>query len=71
MKYADKCGSLLVVIQGGDEKASCQVQIKDLRLGSELASNIVSSEESASQRLAQFLLSEADLVAAVTTALAE
>jgi histidyl-tRNA synthetase len=71
MKYADKRGSPLVVIQGGDEKASGQVQIKDLRLGSELASNIASREEYASQRLAQFSVPEADLVAAVKKALAE
>ena len=71
MKYADKRGAPLVVIQGGDEKASGVVQIKDLRLGSELASNIASREEYASQRLAQFSVPEADLVAAVKKALAE
>ena len=71
MKYADKRGAPLVVIQGGDEKANAQVQIKDLRLGSELASNIASREEYASQRLAQFSVPEADLVAAVKKALAE
>lgn len=70
MKYADKRGSPLVVIQGGDEKASGVVQIKDLRLGAELASNIASREEYASQRLAQFSVPEAELVAAVKKALA-
>ncbi len=70
MKYADKRGSPLVVIQGGDEKASGVVQIKDLRLGTELASNIASREEYASQRLAQFSVPEAELVAAVKKALA-
>ena len=34
MKYADKRGSPLVVIQGGDEKAKGEVQLKDLALGS-------------------------------------
>ncbi len=71
MKYADKRGAPLVIIQGGDEKAQAQVQIKDLRLGSELASNIESREEYASQRLAQFSAPEADLVAAVKKALAQ
>ena len=71
MKYADKRGAPLVVIQGGDEKLKGEVQIKDLRLGSELASNIASREEYASQRLAQFSVPEADLVAAVKKALAE
>ena len=71
MKYADKRGAPLVIIQGGDEKAQAQVQIKDLRLGSELASNIESRAEYASQRLAQFSAPEADLVAAVKKALAQ
>src|SRR5262249_6237582 len=37
MKYADKRGAPCVVIQGGDEKAKGEVQIKDLTLGAELA----------------------------------
>jgi histidyl-tRNA synthetase len=71
MKYADKRGAPLVVIQGGDEKLKGEVQIKDLRLGAELASNIASREEYASQRLAQFSVPKADLVAAVRQALAQ
>jgi histidyl-tRNA synthetase len=65
MKYADKRGSPLVVIQGGDEKAKGEVTIKDLRLGSELASGIETREEYASQRLAQVTVAEADLVKTV------
>jgi histidyl-tRNA synthetase len=65
MKYADKRGSPLVVIQGGDEKALGQVTIKDLRLGSELASGIETREEYASQRLGQKTVAEADLVKTV------
>ena len=65
MKYADKRGSPLVIIQGSDEKARGEVQIKDLRLGAELAVNIASREEYASQRLAQVSVPEADLVAQV------
>ncbi len=70
MKYADKRGAPLVIIQGGDEKARGEVQIKDLRLGSELAASIETREEYASQRLAQFTVAEADLVSAVKKALA-
>ncbi len=70
MKYADKRGAPLVVIQGGDEKAQGQVQIKDLRLGTELAANIETREEYASQRLAQETVPEADLVAKVREMLA-
>ena len=69
MKYADKRGAPLVVIQGGDEKARGEVQIKDLRLGAELACGIASRSEYASQRLAQFSVPEADLVSAVAKAL--
>ena len=36
MKYADKRNAPCVVIQGGDEKAKGEVQIKDLILGAEL-----------------------------------
>jgi histidyl-tRNA synthetase len=70
MKYADKRGAPLVVIQGGDEKAQGQVQIKNLRLGTELAANIESREEYASQRLAQVMVAETDLVAEVRKMLA-
>jgi len=69
MKYADRRGSPLVVIQGGDEKAKGEVQIKDLALGSELASGIQSREDYAGQRLAQFSVPEGDLVKAVKAAL--
>lgn len=65
MKYADKRGAPLVVIQGADEKAMGQVQIKDLRLGSALAAGIATREEYASQRLAQVTVAEGDLVATV------
>jgi histidyl-tRNA synthetase len=67
MKYADKRGAPLVIIQGGDEKAAVppMVQIKDLRLGSQLAAGIESREEYASQRLAQVTVPEAELVAQV------
>ena len=37
IKYADKRNAPCVVIQGGDEKAKGEVQIKDLILGAELA----------------------------------
>lgn len=70
MKYADKRGAPLVVIQGGDEKLKGEVQIKDLRLGTQLASSIASHEEYAAQRLAQFSVPEADLVSEVKKALA-
>ena len=65
MKYADKRGSPLVVIQGGDEKAKGEVTLKDLALGSQLARGVKSRKEYASQRLAQVSVPEAELVKAV------
>jgi histidyl-tRNA synthetase len=65
MKYADKRGSPIVVIQGGDEKAKGEVTLKDLARGAELARGIETREEYASQRLAQVSVPEADLVAEV------
>ena len=65
MKYADKRGSPLVVIQGGDEKAKGEVTLKDLALGAQLASGVESREEYANQRLAQVSVPETDLVSAV------
>ena len=45
------------------------MQIKDLRLGAELAADIKSREDYASQRLAQFSVKEGDLVEEVRKAL--
>ena len=39
LKYADRRGSPVAVIEGGDEKARGIVQIKDLILGAEIAKN--------------------------------
>ncbi|MGE0004574.1 MAG: histidine--tRNA ligase [Parvibaculaceae bacterium] len=71
MKYADKRGSPLVVIQGGDEKAKGEVQIKDLALGARLAGGVESREDYTEARLAQVSVPEAELVQAVRRALAE
>ena len=37
IKYADRRNAPCVVIQGGDEKAKGEIQIKDLILGAEIA----------------------------------
>ena len=70
MKYADRRGSPLVVIQGGDEKAKGEVQLKQMALGAALAEKIESRAEYTEQRLAQFSVPESDLVSAVRKALA-
>jgi histidyl-tRNA synthetase len=69
MKYADKRGSPLVVIQGGDEKAKGEVEIKDLVEGAREAKAIASHEEYKAARPAQFAVPEAKLVEAVREAL--
>ncbi|MGI9523696.1 MAG: His/Gly/Thr/Pro-type tRNA ligase C-terminal domain-containing protein, partial [Hyphomicrobiaceae bacterium] len=67
MKYADKRGAPCVVIQGGDERAKGEVQIKDLIEGSRLAQEISNSQEWRQDRPAQFSVPEEELVSAVLT----
>jgi histidyl-tRNA synthetase len=70
MKYADKRGAPCVVIQGGDEKARGEVQIKDLTAGAKAAGAIASNQEWREARPAQFAVKEEKLVDAVREVLA-
>jgi histidyl-tRNA synthetase len=70
MKYADKRGAPCVVIQGGDERAKVEVQIKDLIEGSKAAESIKDSKEWREGRPAQISVPEADMVAEVRKILA-
>lgn len=70
MKYADKRSSPCVVIQGGDEKAKAEVQIKDLVLGATLTSIKDRDEYLKKQAEAQFAVPEANMVKAVRDVLA-
>lgn len=65
MKYADRRGSPCAVIQGGDEKAKGEVQIKDLVLGATLTAIEDRAEYLKQQAVAQFAVPEAGLVKAV------
>jgi histidyl-tRNA synthetase len=65
LKYADKRGAPCVVIQGGDEKAKGEVQIKDLIEGAKAAAAIASNQEWRESRPAQFAVPEDKLVDAV------
>jgi histidyl-tRNA synthetase len=66
LKYADRRGSPCAVIQGGDEKARGEVQIKDLLLGAELASASKEREDYLKRQAeAQFAVKEEKLVEAV------
>ncbi len=70
LKYADKRGSPCAVIQGGDEKAKGEVQIKDLILGAALAGIEDRAEYLKKQAEAQFAVKEDQLVDAVRKLLA-
>jgi histidyl-tRNA synthetase len=71
MKYADKRNAPCVVIQGGDEKAKGEVQIKDLILGSEIAGLSKDRDDYLQkQSEAQFAVAEDGLVDAVRKVLA-
>ena len=70
LKYADKRGSPCVIIQGGDEKAKGEVQIKDLIEGARAAAAIASHQEWRESRPAQFAVAEDRLVEAVSEVLA-
>ena len=64
-KYADKRGAAIAVIEGGDERARGEVNLKDLALGAELAKSVESRAEWVGNRQAQVSVRRADLVAEV------
>ncbi|TIL28428.1 histidine--tRNA ligase [Mesorhizobium sp.] len=70
LKYADRRGSPVAIIQGGDERAKGEVQIKDLIEGARMSAEIVDNAEWRSARPAQVTVAESDLVGEVTKILA-
>src|SRR5437660_8789412 len=71
MKYADKRNAPCVVIQGSDEKAKGEVQIKDLILGAEIAGLSKDRDDYLQKQAeAQFAVAEDALVDAVRKVLA-
>jgi histidyl-tRNA synthetase len=65
MKYADRRGAAIAIIEGGDERAKGEVTLKDLALGAELAKSAESRADWAGGRQAQVSVNRGDLVAAV------
>ncbi|MET3791854.1 histidyl-tRNA synthetase [Aquamicrobium terrae] len=63
LKYADRRGCPVAVIQGGDERAKGEVQIKDLIEGARMSAEISDNAEWRAARPAQVTVPEADLVA--------
>jgi histidyl-tRNA synthetase len=70
LKYADRRGAPIAIIQGGDERAQGVVQIKDLIEGKRLSGEITDNAEWREARVAQEVVAEADLVAKVKEILA-
>jgi histidyl-tRNA synthetase len=70
LKYADKRKSPCVIIQGSDERARGEVQIKDLIDGAKAAAAIASNQEWRETRPAQFSCREDEIVAKVREVLA-
>ncbi len=65
MKYADKRGAAIAVIEGSDERARGEVTLKDLALGAELAKSVESRAAWVANRQAQASVPRSNLVAAV------
>ncbi|MDE2468040.1 MAG: histidine--tRNA ligase [Bradyrhizobium sp.] len=70
LKYADRRNSPCVIIQGSEEKARGEVQIKDLIEGAKAAAAIASNQQWRETRPAQFSCAEAEIVAKVREVLA-
>lgn len=70
LKYADRRGCPVAIIQGGDERADGVVQIKDLIEGKRLSGEIEDNASWREARVAQETVKEADLVAKVKEILA-
>lgn len=71
LKYADRRGAPLAIIQGGDERAQGVVQIKDLIEGKRLSGEITDNVAWRGARVAQVSVAEGELVAKVREMLAD
>jgi histidyl-tRNA synthetase len=69
MKYADRRGSVCVVIQGSNEREKGEAQVKDLVLGATLTAIADRSEYLRKQAEAQFTVKVEDIVAGVSKVL--
>jgi histidyl-tRNA synthetase len=62
LKYADKRGAAIAVIEGSDERVKGEVTLKDLALGAELAKSVESRAAWVKDRPAQITVKRAQLV---------
>ncbi|MEP0518870.1 MAG: histidine--tRNA ligase [Hyphomicrobiales bacterium] len=65
LSYADKRNAPVAIIEGSDERASGQVQLKDLFLGKKLSADITDNEEWRAQNPGQKTINRSELVPAV------
>ncbi|WFS01366.1 histidine--tRNA ligase [Rhizobium tumorigenes] len=70
LKYADRRGCSIAIIQGGNERAEGVVQIKDLIEGKRLSGEIEDNASWREARVAQEIVPEAEIVAKVQAMLA-
>jgi len=70
LKYADRRGSPVAIIQGGDERAKGEVQIKDLIEGARMSAEITDNAKWRAARPAQVTVAESELVSEVRKILA-
>jgi histidyl-tRNA synthetase len=70
LKYADRRGCPVAVIQGGDERAKGELQIKDLIEGARMSAEITDNAEWREARPAQVTVAESELLAEVKKILA-
>lgn len=71
LRYADKRGCPICIIQGSEERANGVLQLKDMIEGKKEAAAIESNEEYRAARPGQFEIDESDLIAEVKKLLAE
>lgn len=70
LAYADKRNAPVAIIEGSDERAAGQLQIKDLFLGKKLSADITDNEEWRAQNPGQKTVDRSDLVSAVKAVVA-
>jgi histidyl-tRNA synthetase len=62
LKYADRRGAAIAIMEGADEKERGEVTLKDLALGAELAKSVTERADWVSARPAQRAVARARLV---------
>jgi histidyl-tRNA synthetase len=71
LRYADRRGAPIAIIQGGNEKELGQIIVKDLIEGKRIAETITDNAEWREAKAGEHLVAEAELVSTVKKILAE